>query len=866
MLLALGLASTGPAAAEKLKIYVVDAGVYRVTQEELRGAGMDLSRVDPAAFGLSCAGRPVPLWVEDGGDGSFDPGDALVFVGEHLPGEISYFNEYTPLNVYVLDTQAHEPARFEADAPPEGCDAASVRLLSSRHLEQDLLRVRFPSEEKQRQEVWFWAKITQIDPEPFVVPITLSDLDVASGRQVALRIRARGWSRLPRDVADEANDHRLEVALNGRPVGAFEWDNRDGGYETRLDLPAASLRSGANEISFRVPKRMLGQDDRARVDVVLLNSVDIDYPRTNRIAEPQEEIAGPAARDERCVELTTESTDPVVVFTEGGRRLASRSLSGGLFGGTRHLVELAAAGAGPLFAVRGDGYRRPLALERDKPSDLHSAGHRADYIIIAHPRLLEAVEPLAAFHRRHGLAVEVVDIADVYDEFHDAIVHPRAIRDFLAYARAHWAAPSPRFVLLVGDASWDTRNPMARDANYADWTYQVDHRTVFGKNESTPYSSNSELNYRNLIPTWSHPSRQGQAASDNWFVDLEGDDGRPEMAIGRFPVTEPEEVAAIVAKTIGYATSKDLGPWRRRVLWITNEQEGSRRRSDALAAELEARGFSSRKVYPKKGEPSNEQHRVTLREAFDEGQLLVHFFGHGGRYIWRTGPPDLKKNHDLFTLEDLDLLQPTDRLPIVLSMTCYSAPFDHPNADSIGEKFLRLPGKGAVAVIAAAWRNSPTREMSELLLKELTRPTTVGEAVMRAKRASRHEEFRQQYNLLGDPALSVALPDLPLSMDVVRGTPPTLRGRVEASEFRGRVLVEWLADGGGVIASGESAVPANTFDAVYAGPTERIGEIRAVRIYVWDDQSGRDGMGIASLALPEATAANVVPRESENGQ
>ena len=57
-------------------------------------------------------------------------------------------------------------------------------------------------------------------------------------------------------------------------------------------------------------------------------------------------------------------------------------------------------------------------------------------------------------------------------------------------------------------------------------------------------------------------------------------------------------------------------------------------------------------------------------------------------------------------------------------MTCYSAPFDHPNADSIGEKFLRLPDRGAVAVVAASWRISPSEEMSRLLLEEFTKPGT----------------------------------------------------------------------------------------------------------------------------------------------
>ena len=59
-------------------------------------------------------------------------------------------------------------------------------------------------------------------------------------------------------------------------------------------------------------------------------------------------------------------------------------------------------------------------------------------------------------------------------------------------------------------------------------------------------------------------------------------------------------------------------------------------------------------------------------------------------------------------MKHLDTLADNDRLPVVLSLTCYSAPFDHPTADSIGEKFLRIPERGAIAVFAASWRNSPS--------------------------------------------------------------------------------------------------------------------------------------------------------------
>ncbi|MCP5109346.1 MAG: hypothetical protein GY953_00770, partial [bacterium] len=216
-----------------------------------------------------------------------------------------------------------------------------------------------------------------------------------------------------------------------------------------------------------------------------------------------------------------------------------------------------------------------------------------------------------------------------------------------------------------------------------------------------------DANRRNLIPSWNYHSGHGHSASDNYFVAVAEDDYLPDLAIGRFPVTEPEEVRLIVEKTVRYVTQPRVGPWRRDILWITNEHKSFQHRSDRLVDKLDELGFGALRVYPDAAEEDNTHHQATLQEAFNRGQALVHFFGHGGRNIWRTGPPDLRKNHDLFSLEHIDGLEPNDRLPLVLSMTCFSAPFDHPNADSIGEKFLRVANRGAIAVFAASWRNSP---------------------------------------------------------------------------------------------------------------------------------------------------------------
>ena len=96
--------------------------------------------------------------------------------------------------------------------------------------------------------------------------------------------------------------------------------------------------------------------------------------------------------------------------------------------------------------------------------------------------------------------MQLVDLADVYDERGFGDKSADAVRDFIQAARATWRVP-PRFVLLVGDATFDPRNFLGLgDFDFAP-TRLIDTATM-------------------------------ETASDDWFVDADLD-GVPELAIGR---------------------------------------------------------------------------------------------------------------------------------------------------------------------------------------------------------------------------------------------------------------------------------------------------------------------------------------------
>ncbi len=771
-----------------VKIFLSEPGVYRVSYAELVAAGWPASELASARLHLSHRAAAVPIFVEDGGDGRFGPGDAVLFAGDRLAGEHGYYSEYSSLNVYwladgpaisgvsgvsgVSDVSADRLRPGTVRPVPAEAPASASRWQRRIHQEEDRILLRYPQAGLGDQELWYWRKLSSLDSEPFELPIDLTDLDSTSAPAgaglIELAIEVRGWSRPRRKPTRDFAEHAVEVLWDGEVIGCREWSGTGSAERIELELPVAKVQATVHRLALRVPERP-GIDKEPLVDVSILNWVEVVAPRTSRLVapaprlrsaaptpamaaagqvrlEPRADLAGATSR------ISIPAGAAFDLVTDAGERYLLRAPR------TQALtVELASASA--MWAVPAGNFRAARALELDRPSAWRRPDHQADYLLVVHPRLAAAVAPLVALRESQGLTVAEVDVRDIYDEWSGGITDPRAIRDFVDYAFHHWQAPAPRFLLLVGDASWDGKNEHPTIAS-PDWAFQLSDRAEFIQNGSTPYVSESVGASRNLIPTWGYGSEEGHAAGDNAFVAIDGDDESPDLAVGRFPVIEPREVEAIVAKIVAYETAPPPGDWRSRVLWVTNEEKHTQASSDTLAAELAPRGYTASKVYPKPVVPPNTVDQEALRAAFDEGALIVHFFGHGGRYIWRTAAPDLASQRDLFDLSDVERLQVTGKLPLVLSMTCYSAPFDHPTADSIGEKLLREPGKGAVAVFAASWRNGPREEWSRFLLEELLQPgTTVGEALMRAKRRSRSPDLVRQYNLLGDPALRLALPE-----------------------------------------------------------------------------------------------------------
>lgn len=851
---ALALASCSDKPASRIDLLVSRDAVYRVSYEDLAAQGM--SPTASRRLQLTNRGEPVPYWVDGPDPGQFGPGSTLTFVGEHLRGEHSRYNEFSKQNVYRLSVETRSsPSRQDANAgidlvahaaPPRAEPARIVRTL-----EEDRVRVRFNADRVGTDaEVWYWQRLSVLDQQPFTLPIDLGKVSRFATSPISLRVNLRGWSFS--HSLGPLPDHRAEVLWNDVVVASAEWNGQSDVTIETGRLPRQLVRDGESTLQIRVPMRH-GPDGNMLVDVSLLNWIEVEHAFDGQVEAGQLAMrAAPGGAFGFAEPLDA----PAWIYSTGGERVRLDA------GETGAAVPFAARDA-TLFLVAGEP-ETPDAIRADVPSSLRLASQQADYLMISHASLIDAARPLAEFHRGRGLSVALIDVQDIYDEFNHGVLSPEAIRDFIAYAHGHWQEPKPRFVLLVGDASWENHGESLDDENYADWTYQPSEGMGqrFIKNGSTAYADLKRS--RNLVPTLQAATYEGQAASDSELVNIEGDDFHPDLAIGRLPVVEPAEVEAIVEKLIAYETRAPVGPWRRSALWIANEEAYMQNVTNAVALDAARDGMRPTKVYPAAGGTDNAQYQAELLEDFEQGNLFVHFFGHGGRYIWRTGPPDPRKNHDLFTLDHLDQLPATDKLPLILSMTCYSAPFDHPTADSIGEKFLRTPQKGAVGVFAASWRNSPTQGFSQLLVSHLLQPgTTVGEAVLDTKRESKDRIMVQTYNYLGDPATRLRLPatELPAAYDAATRS---IRLDVEgqAALQQGTVLFDLYDAKGGLLSTFERPVHGDAVVLDGLDP-ELVASAASVGIYAWNQANSVDAMARIDLSVPAAGAKQEQPESAQ---
>ncbi len=372
-------------------------------------------------------------------------------------------------------------------------------------------------------------------------------------------------------------------------------------------------------------------------------------------------------------------------------------------------------------------------------------------LIVAPERFHESLAEYIA-HKKQQLAVELVPL-EASLRGGKGPDDPEKLKRFL---HASWREKPFGYLLLVGDADVLPVRYMVLDRIQAPaFDYAFYPSDLYYGDLARPDGSFEDWNGRK---DGFHAGYFGEVRGEKNKSDpinFDAIDYLPEVAVGRWPVSTPEEVRRVVQKTIEYeeGVREAKKPGLRRAAFLSvGGWVDSRSNLDRAAARLPD-GWTAVKLYYRDksrddGTPPPTKDEVV--KLLDEGVGLVFHAGHGQDDRWEQ----------CFSINRLKKLKNAGRLPVMFSIGCstgrfaalppyepyldvdgnehagtnhkevFTAPPPPPapyqkgrfNPPGLGEETLRLGPQGAVAYIGC---NTGSQPCALSLLSGFTRALEV---------------------------------------------------------------------------------------------------------------------------------------------
>ena len=661
------------------RIAVTEPGLYGVSYESVFGKRR--KAIKTSSLRLSRQGEPVAFFVSPNAK-KFKKKSVLYFLSDGAD-----LNAYGQEAVYELEASQQGLHMESLNGAPTGAPTSFYWKTVERE-ENLLYQAAFEGEE----DIWQWDWL--FGPMTNGYPFEVSNLSPVAENS-KLRVWLHGASDFPEDP-----DHHVRLYINGILLNETWWDGETPHF-VEAELGPGLLLEGENTLEIEE----VG-DTEAQYSMVMLDRFEVSYP-----AQLIDELDGN--------------------FTQSGLAIVS--------GGAGHLFDVTEAQPQRLSGVQAtqDGlsfgaesaHRYLLASSvltpgvRPAPSTgLKAAWSRAEYLVIGPREFLAAAEPLLAYRRNEGLISGAIATEDIYDEFGYGEATPESIKDFLSYVYHHWSEPTLRYVVLLGDSTYDTKDYLATGV-------------------------------KSHVPVKTVETRYMWTASDPWYGAINGDDILPDVAIGRLPAASVEEVQSLVGKILAYETEEG-DPGAPFVLVTDNPDIAGNFDADAeeiASTLLKEEGVE--KIYLSQLGAAGAH--GAIRNVFDEGASLVSYMGHGAIHLWAQ--------ENLLNIWDVDSLSPQAQQPFLLTMNCLNGYFHFPYHNSLSEELLKAEGKGVIAAFSPTGLslNSPAHRFHKALLQEVVHANheRLGDAILAGQtgyaQTGAFPELLSIYHLLGDPALTL---------------------------------------------------------------------------------------------------------------
>jgi len=261
------------------------------------------------------------------------------------------------------------------------------------------------------------------------------------------------------------------------------------------------------------------------------------------------------------------------------------------------------------------------------------------YLIIVDTAFYDAIQPLVSWKNNLGFSVTVTKTVDI-----PGGLTKENIKAYIVDAYENWPVP-PAYVLLVGDSA--------------------------------------------QIPSWT--GIKTGTCTDLYYVTIDAGNYFADIIVSRFPAATPEQVTAMVDKTVFYEQGVFTNEsWIKKAVFLASTDnhlvsEGTH--NYVVDTYLNPHNYTCDKLYSYYGATT-----VQVSAALNNGRSLAIYSGHGSTTSWADGPP--------FSQSNVNALVNNEMYPFVCSHACLTGQFTV--SECFGETWLRAQNKGGLAFWGAS--------------------------------------------------------------------------------------------------------------------------------------------------------------------
>lgn len=736
------------------KIAVRETGIHRITYDDFKAMGFDLTQINDSDIMIYGNGggmlseanstpriddlREISIMMVDGGDGRLDPGDYVLFYGEspdkwtfdyttHLYTHSK--NLYSDYSYYFVGTGIGKGKRIGDQASLD-----TVPNYFSYRFDDHIFHELDERNLIQSGRTWYGEQFDNIN-NSYDFSFSVPNVDTISPARLVTNVAARAGSvtKFLLSSDNKALDSisvDLTDLLNSQNFAQIKQKT------TLIIHPRSPIDL---KLTYRLPvSTALGW----------LNFFELYAYRDMRWIGPQMGFrnANTIGKTNISKFMLGDANPGVTVWNVTDQGNITR-INGNLSHDTLSFL-IATDTLKEFFAFDGSYYDSVQLIESVPNQNLHSL-NPSTLMIVTHPIFIDEANRLADFHRNHNnISVKVVTTKQVYNEFGCGNPDITAIRDFMKmlYDRGSPDASSPKYLLLFGDGSYDPKNRLP------------------GNNNMIPTFESVES--MNMVSSYVTEDYYG-IMGDN---EGQGSNGTIDIGIGRIPVTTPDQAKAVVDKIIHYSSYSDtiLSDWRNTMTFVADDEndnlhmEQAEQLTNIVASKYPV--FNVNKIYldayPLVPTPAGDRFpdvNVAINNAVAKGSLIINYTGHGGDDGWA--------GEKVLTVSDINSWKNPDKLPVFVTATCEFSRFDNPARFSAGEMVIDNAESGAIALYSTTRQSMASSNLkldTSFFRNIIPAPgnpyPTMGDLIRISKNHNGNIVANRNFVLLGDPAQVIAFP------------------------------------------------------------------------------------------------------------